>query len=726
MRLLRTAPGDDGKLEISQFSDHGIPPYAILSHTWGDDELTLDKLNESDAKGKAGYVKIERCCDIARADGLNYVWIDTCCIDKTSSAELSEAINSMYRWYEEAEVCYVYLADVPSKRTFEESRWFSRGWTLQELISPSVLVFYDETWMEIKDDDVHKRIADCTGIPLSVLQRERDLDDFSIAQRMSWAAKRETTRVEDRAYSLMGLFGVNMPLIYGERETAFIRLQEEIMRISDDHSMFAWESEDNDGFLAPSPSAFLHCQDTVSCTPLKNRASPLSMSGRGVHLEVRFIGIGLRGLGMALLHCRKTGEEDDKYIAVFVRDQDMTMEQFRRVRSEEISSVSLKDWKPSQCPMRKICIQARRTGHMRKINTARSHPLKGSNSEEYTRQEISQIMQFENEYALCDAALLGRNDEVWLLLTRSDIGIDVLSRAKSFPKGVRMGKDLVRDLSAQTPFSLAAASGNTATVRLLLQRGAELNSRDDFGRTPLLLAAQFGHTTVTQILLNMGASIESKDKKNVTALMYAAMNGHGDTINELLDAGATVNSRGGHLEMTALMYAAADGHTNAVEVLLHKGAAIYVVDALNRTAITHAAINGNKDTITALKLGGCDINWRNQEGRTQLSVAAENFPAKKNTGTVVKGLISAGAEIDARDNDGQTPLWWASGKLDNSDTVQILLENGASPSAKSYSGQKPADIARLRGHRLDYELLRRAEKNKLNGPQATRTRRFFK
>ena len=186
----------------------------------------------------------------------------------------------------------------------------------------------------------------------------------------------------------------------------------------------------------------------------------------------------------------------------------------------------------------------------------------------------------------------------------------------------------------------------------------------------------------------MGASIESKDNENATALMYAA-----------------------------------DGHTNAVEVLLHEGAAIYVVDALNRTAIApiaHAADNGNKNTITTLKLGGCDINCRNQEGRMQLSVAAE-----MDMGSVVKSLISAGAEIDARDNDDQTPLWWATETPYNTETIQILLENGALRSAKSGSGQTSADIARFKGGKRAYNLLPRVEKNELNGQQATKTRHCF-
>ena len=152
MRLLHTST-----LELHEFYGEVIPKYAILSHTWGEGEVSFQelqkaKLDESSMLNESkGYRKIKDCCKLAASDGWQYIWIDTCCIDKTSSAELSEAINSMYRWYGEAQICYAYLADVDSAgqndpltmRRFERSRWFTRGWTLQELLAPDFLVFYD-------------------------------------------------------------------------------------------------------------------------------------------------------------------------------------------------------------------------------------------------------------------------------------------------------------------------------------------------------------------------------------------------------------------------------------------------------------------------------------------------------------------------------------------------------------------------------------------------------
>ncbi|KAF1970589.1 HET-domain-containing protein [Bimuria novae-zelandiae CBS 107.79] len=254
-------------LALKNAIDEEIPPYAILSHTWGADteEVTLEDLANGTGKDKPGYAKIRFCGEQARLDTLQYFWIDTCCIDKRSSAELSEAINSMYRWYQGANVCYAYLADVPSKTKFSGSKWFTRGWTLQELIAPSKVIFLDEEWNKLgTKTSLRQSVSDCTGIPGGVLSDSDSLENVSIAQRMSWAAKRKTTRLEDRAYCLMGIFGINMPLLYGEGERAFLRLQEEIMRISDDHSLFAWRSSDNrGGLLATSPDSFIGSHNIV-------------------------------------------------------------------------------------------------------------------------------------------------------------------------------------------------------------------------------------------------------------------------------------------------------------------------------------------------------------------------------------------------------------------------------------------------------------------------------
>ncbi|KAL8925514.1 MAG: hypothetical protein Q9208_003405 [Pyrenodesmia sp. 3 TL-2023] len=219
----------------------------------------------TDEKISSGYRKIKGCCELARIQGYPYVWIDTCCIDKKSSAELSEAINSMYAWYARSAICYVYLSDVKIGTTepdFEQafctSRWYSRGWTLQELLAPKEIIFYDRYWRFLgSKQDLLRQVSKASGIEGWYLEDRRRVHLASVANRMSWAAKRETTRPEDIGYCLMGLFGVNMPLLYGEGRKAFIRLQYEISRETDDESLFAWHSSDHvTGIFATSPDYF--------------------------------------------------------------------------------------------------------------------------------------------------------------------------------------------------------------------------------------------------------------------------------------------------------------------------------------------------------------------------------------------------------------------------------------------------------------------------------------
>ncbi|ETS84947.1 hypothetical protein PFICI_02972 [Pestalotiopsis fici W106-1] len=238
MRLLQLGEGDE-LLLTRDLINHTLP-YAILSHTWGqgdDDEVLFHDIINKTGKHKPGYQKILFCGRQARRDGLDYFWVDTCCIDKTSSAELSEAINSMYRWYQNAQRCYVYLSDVlpssgPSEKdlshwkpSFHQSRWFNRGWTLQELIAPRHVSFFssDGGWLGDKqslEQEIHK----ITSIPVPALQGV-SLSTFDTEERISWSVHRTTTRAEDKAYSLLGILGIHMPLIYGEGEESFDRLR---------------------------------------------------------------------------------------------------------------------------------------------------------------------------------------------------------------------------------------------------------------------------------------------------------------------------------------------------------------------------------------------------------------------------------------------------------------------------------------------------------------------
>lgn len=240
MRLLKIDIG--GELSLSEDILEKIPPYAMLSHTWGADheEVTFYDLKSDRGKSKAGYAKIYFCGEQARKDGLQYFWVDTCCIDKANHTELSENITSMFRWYRDAVNCYVYLSDVSVRNdgnmqsqqrwesAFRNSRWFTRGWTLQELIAPKSVKFYSQEGEYLGNKDtLERQIHAITGIPVSAL-RGAPLSHFSVEERMQWSAKRHTKKKEDQAYCLLGIFNVFLPLIYGEGENAFNRLKEAV------------------------------------------------------------------------------------------------------------------------------------------------------------------------------------------------------------------------------------------------------------------------------------------------------------------------------------------------------------------------------------------------------------------------------------------------------------------------------------------------------------------
>lgn len=273
MRLLNTK-----SITLKEFIGQEIPSYAILSHTWETEEVLLAHIQNGTAPSRKGYDKINRCCLKAAEQGFQWVWIDTCCIDKTSSAELSEAINSMYRWYAMSSICYAYLQDVAvtlslSKRiekgkasiftiaNFHRSRWFTRGWTLQELLAPIAVEFYSLEWKEIGTKaSLAQALAAVTGIPNRVICGD-SASSCSIAARMSWASTRQTTREEDMAYCLLGLFSINMPLLYGEGQKSFLRLQEQILKQQEDYSIFAWTLQHDygeilAGLLASTPHEF--------------------------------------------------------------------------------------------------------------------------------------------------------------------------------------------------------------------------------------------------------------------------------------------------------------------------------------------------------------------------------------------------------------------------------------------------------------------------------------
>ncbi|KAE8376693.1 heterokaryon incompatibility protein-domain-containing protein [Aspergillus bertholletiae] len=434
MRLLHTST-----FETKIFPDGETPPYAILSHTWGQEEITyadLQDLHSTDVTGKEGFEKIKSSCRIANADDFDYIWIDTCCIDKPSKSDLTEiasAINSMYQWYSEARICYAYLADFESRKDIWNSQWFTRGH----------MVFLNKHWTPLgTKGSLQSGLSARTHIPVDVLSGTADMESISVAQRMAWAAGRQTTRVEDRAYSLLGLFGISMPLLYGEGHTAFIRLQEGIIKVSDDESIFAWKSaewKDYKGFLATSPGDF---------------------SRSRLQVELRFFAAGDHGAGLAILNCTRLGQKDH-FIAIYVADRFLTLDRFVRVECSELNY-----------PPRLLTFRHRRLAGMNMPEVQNHKQLfvqpmvPGDKSSAPPRSPPSplspQIQHVDYGGLLLGAVkksdAYGREDLVRMLLGISDINPDE------------------PDKSGFTPICLAAVSGHPNVVDLLIAHGVDVDS----------------------------------------------------------------------------------------------------------------------------------------------------------------------------------------------------------------------------------------------------------
>ncbi|KAF1813703.1 kinesin light chain 1 [Eremomyces bilateralis CBS 781.70] len=353
MRLLKRS--GSGELSLTDdLVDDDIPrKYAILSHTWiRGEEVTFEEFRKGMRKHTVGYNKIEFCGEQTARDGLEYFWVDTCCIDKSNSTELSKAINSMFRWYHNATRCYVYLSDVSGSASgannphsqrwetdFRKSRWFRRGWALQELIAPESVEFFSKDRVLLGSKKfLERQIREITGIPATAL-RGGALSQYGVAERLSWAEDRETTEVEDKAYSLLGIFGAHMPLIYGEGgDNALRRLHFEIERASTgDHfedfsvGFSLADASETERFVARK-------------SELKEIQQTLSSDGSRRITVLH----GLGGIGKTQLTVEYTKRYRDSYSAVLwlnAKDEDSLRQSFgnaaRRILQEHPSAQRL-------------------------------------------------------------------------------------------------------------------------------------------------------------------------------------------------------------------------------------------------------------------------------------------------------------------------------------------------------------------------------------------------
>jgi len=461
-------------------------------------------------------------------------------------------------------------------------------------------------------------ISEITGIPANILLGG-DLECASVAQRMSWASKRETTRVEDIAYCLMGMFGINMPLLYGEGERAFTRLQEEIMKVLDDHSLFAWKSsEKHGGLLATSPAAFFNSSEIIPFNPSGTLNGAITVNNKGIHLKLHFRTVS-QDIGLAILPCIENGKE----VAIYLRAMSETKEYFVRTQSDTLELLNLKDFSQSEYCEKSICVQQER--RIRR-----------------------------NQSLLPRAAANGHKAVVKLLLER---GAEIEAKDSNY---------------GRTALSWAAEKGHEVVVKLLLENCAALETKSNSGWMPLLYAVYYSREAVVKLLLEKGAEIEAKDKDyGRTALSWAAEKGHEVVVKLLLEKGAELEAEDKRHGQTPLLYAAGRGHEAVVKLLLEKGAKLETKSNSGWTPLLYAVYYGREAVVKLLLEKGAELEAKNKKyGRTALIYAAE-----KGHEAVVKLLLEKGAKLETKSNSGWTPLSYAAINGHKA-VVKLLLEKG--------------------------------------------------
>ena len=648
MRLLNTTTH-----QLETFHTSQVPLYATLSHRWTACEISFQDLDPGCWEDDS-YAKLRNVCALAAADGIDYVWIDTCCIDKTSSAELSEAINSMYRWYRESVICYAYLADVHvPDQDFAKSEWFERGWTLQELIAPSDVVFLDGNWTQIGTKaTMHQGISKVTGIPPAVLITG-DLSHASAAQKMSWAAKRKTSVTEDRAYCLMGLFGVHMPMIYGEGERAFIRLQEEILKTADDLSLFAWRASDlkgTCGLLASDPSAFEDSETFTRSDPLS--VSAIAINNKGINLNVPVVTIKGRGL-LALIHAEKEGGRE---IGIWLEPLSEDGDYFERRSATELLFLDRKGGSifSKDRVERRICVRQSRRAD-------------------------------------------GHHSSIWRVASQGRVKTMNLLLSHGYSTNFA-------DDSGRTPLSWAAGGGNAEVAELLIRKGAYLEQKDLAGNSPISWAVRCGEHQMVGILAAAGAKVDCSDLEGKSLLMHAAARGHEKVARLLVDMGAAIDAtdRNGR---TALIHAATQGHAGVAKVLLDGKACPDIAERDRAPALLHAIANRHQEVAKVLLDAGAKTDVRNHQGRSALTLAV-----MQGQEDIVRRMIDRGADLEDKDHVGATALMRAAASGDLK-MAEILMEAGADVRARDVSGWSALELALERGHRDMADRLRKHRGN---------------
>jgi hypothetical protein len=758
-------------LKLDEFLDDKVPPYAILSHTWGKDseELTFRNVEAGDIdKPGVGSIKFRGCCKQAEEDGLGYVWIDTCCIDTTNLVELSGAINSMFRWYRQASICYAYLSDVPSDGSprkpgskFQSSRWFERGWTLQELLAPANLRFYNSEWHRLgTKGDMCAIIEKITGIRRQFLLGIEELRNASVAQRLSWAAQRDTTRKEDLAYCLLGIFDVTMPMIYGEGGSqAFLRLQEQIMRTTRDDSILAWglslkglsssgSTQITPGrILAAAPSDFVNCGHIVSRKFFATPSSSLDISGGSLRAYLSLLTTST-GETIGLLKC---GPEHDtqKVVGIPLIAATSNEPSDEYFRPQGRCSTLLPN-ASSDVLVKVIHI---RNEHQSRIEDRR-HWLNVDTGEiDLELIDVEPQSRWHKERALIEMSTEPSGDTIHPTLVRfrhkeeKSRDFVIVLEFKLQESGVQpryhvvtCSRDTRLEELAEKFIYITQAFGKQSASNGVLNLQVTLEPVTIHQMFIIRLAAILHPPEVTVDLtkelqqFNMKLEfVRMLEEERQNALEEEGLNQKAEEKSAILERVKrdlqvvedglrkleerrrllTEELQNGTLEMDQLKSSLKEikGRQENVskqrlQTQIHldrhwdsKSDALEPEARLYHTPLGWAAVNGDRGIVKHLLDTGADIDSKDKDGRTPLSGAA-----MKGHEAVVKLLLEKGADIDSKDKVGRTPLMWAA-MNGHKAVVKLLLENGAEVDSKNKDGWTPLLWATKNRHKAVVKLL---------------------
>jgi hypothetical protein len=754
--------------KLEEFSHDAVPTYAILSHTWGKDneevsfrDVQQGKFEEAETRP----IKIGGCCKQAKEDGHRYIWIDTCCIDKANSVELHEAINSMFQWYRGASICYAYLSDVPADdiprdpgSKFMSSRWFTRGWTLQELLASKNLRFYDSEWHCLgSKGEMCTMVESVTGIPRPFLLGIAELHDASVAQRMSWAARRVTKRNEDTAYCLLGIFGVTMPMIYGEGNKAFRRLQEEIMRDIGDDSILAWGLDRTNpthdssievlsgGILAAAPSDFANCGQIISRERSANNLFDIFAGRVRAHLPFCTTSSGIT---YGLLNC---GPEyhPEQVVAIPLVNVIPTDLSSQYVRPQGYCSILLPK-KASEGPPKLI--------HIHREPTSRGRTIANRQSWFYIEQ------LFDTDLELIDVTPRDRwQKDQSVITTANDPDGNSIQRALARFRSKGEGfYDFILVLEFEVSLSPAEArchlmiSSRGTSLELLSQNLIHLR-RDTLGQQSasnglLNIAVSVhrqpvaGHimfivklaaiSSLPEVTVNATVELQVLDMKldlrgmmeenNRTRLLEEQLR------QQMKEKMAEIEPKEKRLaavqeklkeleEERRLLVDNLKKHSLEAKLLTTKNDAIKQrqeklsdqisatlrgLDNLHenhhaqpsfekhhQTLLFCTAADGFKEIFELLFERRVDIELRDKSGRNRLSRAAEAGHE-----VMAQLLLDKGAAIEAKDDYGNTPLFWAA-QAGQEAMVQLLLDKGAAVEAENKYSNTPLFFAADNGHK---------------------------